>query len=76
MSWSDAIAAVFGTVKKTMDRLWGTQTREMDILEAQADAVAQKKWAALAATPPDLVTVNRCDRELRRLHNEIAAKRG
>jgi hypothetical protein len=74
MGWSDAIAAVFGTAKKVLDRLWGTQTREMDTLEAQADHAATEKQAALDGG--DLRAVNFWDGELKRLHREIAAKRG
>lgn len=76
MGWSAAIDSVFKVAKKVLDRVWGEQTGEMDSLEAQADKVAQEKWRALAQTPVDFDTVNRCDRELRRLHEEIAAKRG
>lgn len=75
MSWGDAIAAVFGTTKKVLDRLWGEQTREMDKLEAQAEHAAQEKWKALSGYPPDLAGVNKWDTRLKQLRREIDAKR-
>jgi hypothetical protein len=57
-------------------RLWGTQTKEQDSLEAQAEHADEEKRKALAAQPPDLDGASRWASELRRLHRAIAAKRG
>lgn len=76
MSWSTAISEVFEAINKGLSRYWGTQTKEMDKLEAQAEHAAVEKRKALDAHPPDVHTASYWDRELKRLHQEITAKRG
>lgn len=74
MGWGEAMAAIFSVAKTVLDRMWGSQTSEQDSLEAQADHAARERRAALDGG--DLDAANFWAGELRRLHDEIAAKRG
>jgi len=76
MAWSTAISEVFSVINKGFTRWLGTQTSEMDKLEAQIEHAAMEKRKALDAHPPDLAAANRWASELARLHDTIAAKRG
>lgn len=68
------LKAGFEAGNRLMRRLWGDQTKEQDSLEAQADHAATEKQAALDRG--DLAGANHWGGELKRLHREIAAKRG
>jgi hypothetical protein len=87
MAWGEAIAAVFGTAKTVLDRLWGDQTSAEASLESRAEKAAKAKQQAkedlrkanidgdLSACADALDRLNRWDAELRRLRDEAAAKR-
>lgn len=84
MGWSDAIAAIFGTAKTVLDRLWGEQTSAEASLQKRAEHAAIEKQRAkedLVKAKDDgdradaLDRLNRWDSELRRLHAEAVAKR-
>ena len=76
MAWSTALSEIFEAINKGLSRYWGSQTKEMDSLEAQVEHAATKKREALDAHPPDVAAANRWAYELQRLHDEITAKRG
>jgi hypothetical protein len=87
MAWSDALTAIFGTIKKGLDVIWGDQTIAESSLEKRAEKAAKQKQQAkedlrkanidgdLPACAEALSRLNAYDSELRRLRDEAAAKR-
>jgi hypothetical protein len=76
MAWSEAVAGFFEAFNRGWKYFVGEQSREQRTLEAQADHAAEEKQKALDAYPPDIDAANRWNRELQRVHREIAAKGG
>jgi len=76
MGWGTFASGIVEAFNRVTARWWGTQTKEQDSLEAQAEHAADEKNLCLHADPPDLDGANRWARELQRLHRAIAAKRG
>jgi len=75
MTWAALVAFALWLIKAILGWLGIGQTREQDVLEDRADEAAEKKREALDAHPPDVIAASLWDKELRRLHEEIAAKR-
>lgn len=72
MAWSEAIAGVTTVVKKTMDWLWGNQTRKEASLERRIEQAAAEEEAALDRG--DVVAANAARRERLRLRAEAQAR--
>lgn len=72
MAWSEAITAIGSIVKKTLDRLWGTQTREEASLERRIEQAAAEEQAALDRG--DVAAANAARHERLRLRAESQAR--
>jgi hypothetical protein len=75
MSWGVAAAFFLGLLKMLLNWLGLSQPRALAELEERADEAAEEKRKALDDHPPRLADASAWDRELVRLHNEIAARR-